>query len=324
MTEDSDEIVELDKRIQRQSNSVTLKVPEQDYSVQDPHQSLDGFSSALEVTYTSSTGRYVKARADIACGETIVSEDAFASALNPDRFGSHCQSCLKALTVVIPCQACSGVAFCSVLCRDSAQFHSYECSFNDVMIGFGCSQIARLALRIMTKNTFDYFLQLQSHLRTSDETEPVSCPSSRSYVQVFNLVSNNDHRWPEDRLRRSLMAGVLLKVLKDSHFIPSTATMGEELFIGSLLTRNMEVLQFNAHEVYEVVKARDQKALTPCKTRSIGLAVYPHASYFNHSCQGSVARFFRGDKMYLKTLRSMTKGQEVCENYGSIFYFKDR
>jgi hypothetical protein len=43
-------------------------------------------------------------------------------------------------------------------------------------------------------------------------------------------------------------------------------------------------------KVYEVLRAKED-SLKPCKNVAIGLAVYPTASYFNHSCHGDVARF---------------------------------
>ena len=63
-----------------------------------------------------------------------------------------------------------------------------------------------------------------------------------------------------------------------------------ELLVGSLILRSMQVLQFNAHEVYEVLRAKPD-SLKPSKNIPIGLAVYTTASFFNHSCHGDAARF---------------------------------
>ena len=53
-------------------------------------------------------------------------------------------------------------------------------------------------------------------------------------------------------------------------------------------------------------------------------AIYPRASYFNHSCHGAVARYFLGSRMVLVAARSVAAGEEVHENYGPTFYFKGR
>ena len=65
--------------------------------------------------------------------------------LHIDKF----QACFARLRSAVPCRDCAGVAFCSVSCRDAAAatYHRYECSVNETLAGFGCSQVARLALR---------------------------------------------------------------------------------------------------------------------------------------------------------------------------------
>lgn len=83
------------------------------------------------------------------------------------------------------------------------------------------------------------------------------------------------------------------------------------------------MLQFNAHEVYEVLRTK-KDSLFPSKSTVIGLAVYPAVSYFNHSCHGGVARYFVGKRMVIKAIKSVKVGEEVHENYGPAFYFKGR
>ena len=262
------------------------------------------------------------------------------------------QTCFERLTSVVPCQDCSGVAYCSVGCRDkaNASFHKYECKVIEVMAGFGCSQVARLAYRMIAQKPLKHFLDLKDELMSKKPTEgekgfqktkskyvQVRSHSGSltfqifrvlkdsSQFQVFQLVANNCVRWSEDLFKRSLMAGILLKLLHVSGYFPSDGsnTKFDEVFIGSLLLRNLEVLQFNAHEVYEVLRG-SKNSIKPFKNNVIGLAIYPRASYFNHSCHGAVARYFKGTKLFLKAARPIAKGQEVHENYGPTFYFKRR
>ena len=65
----------------------------------------------------------------------------------------------------------------------------------------------------------------------------------------MNLVGLNEQRWPEDLLTRSAMALVLLGILRASGYfgIAKTSTSADtytnnELFIGSLLLRHLQVL----------------------------------------------------------------------------------
>lgn len=61
----------------------------------------------------------------------------------------------------------------------------------------------------------------------------------------------------------------------------------EKVFIGSLILRNLQVLQFNAHEVFDLLKSA--KAATR-QTVAIGAALYTTLSLFNHSCNPSIVR----------------------------------
>ena len=69
------------------------------------------------------------------------------------------------------------------------------------------------------------------------------------YLQLLNLVGLNEQRWPEDLLTRSAMALVLLGILRASGYfgIAKISTSADtytnnELFIGSLLLRHLQVL----------------------------------------------------------------------------------
>ncbi len=191
------------------------------------------------------------------------------------------------------------------------------------MSGFGCSQVARLAYRMIACKPLQYFLNLKDQLMGGTDEANTSISNADAYVRVFNLAANNSQRWAEDNLRRSLMAALLLKMLRMTGYFPPDASSFEVAFIGSLLLRHLQVLQFNAHEVYETLRPK-KDSLSPCKSNAIGLAVYPTASLFNHSCHGGVARYFLGTKMVLVAVRAAAAGEEVQENYGPTFYFKGR
>ena len=75
------------------------------------------------------------------------------------------------------------------------------------------------------------------------------------------------------------MAICLLKILKASKYFPHNnedvdAFTNDELFVGSLMMRHLNVLQFNAHEIYELLRG-DRRNMKPNKNLLIGLGVYP-------------------------------------------------
>ena len=74
-------------------------------------------------------------------------------------------------------------------------------------------------------------------------------------MQLLILVGLHEQRWPEDLLTRSAMALVLLGILRASGYfgIAKISTSADtytnnELFIGSLLLRHLQVLLFNMPE----------------------------------------------------------------------------
>ena len=77
------------------------------------------------------------------------------------------------------------------------------------------------------------------------------------------------------------------------------------------------------HQVYEMMRTKKTN-LKPCKNVVIGLAIYPTASYFNHSCHPGLSRCFQGKQMVLKMLHPVRQGEEVSENYGYAFYLKTK
>lgn len=59
-------------------------------------------------------------------------------------------------------------------------------------------------------------------------------------------------------------------------------------FIGGLVLRNLQFLQFNTHEVYELVESMTDKKSS--KTVFIGGGIYPTLALFNHSCNPDIVR----------------------------------
>lgn len=56
----------------------------------------------------------------------------------------------------------------------------------------------------------------------------------------------------------------------------------------------------------------------------IGAAIYPTLAMFNHSCDPSIVRFYVTDIVCVQAIKSIKKGEEICENYGPIFFHSDK
>lgn len=75
------------------------------------------FSSSVEVRYSPGQGRFCVAARDVAAGELIALDSAYASMLDREEARALCWNCFQALLAPVPCQGCSGVLFCSFECE---------------------------------------------------------------------------------------------------------------------------------------------------------------------------------------------------------------
>ncbi len=97
----------------------------------------------------------------------------------------------------------------------------------------------------------------------------------------------------------------------------------DELFVSTLLYHFLEVLQFNSHEVAQFEMAAKNKE-EGASSVFIGAAVYPTLAMFNHSCDPSIVRFYVEDWVCVQAIKNIHKGEEICENYGPIFFHSSK
>lgn len=63
----------------------------------------------------------------------------------------------------------------------------------------------------------------------------------------------------------------------------------EEIAVGTVLLRNLQLLQFNAHEIFET-RVSNEHRFRGSKTVYLGVAIYPGVARFNHDCYPAVTR----------------------------------
>ena len=63
----------------------------------------------------------------------------------------------------------------------------------------------------------------------------------------------------------------------------------QEMIIGSMILRNLQVLQFNAYEICEF-RMESRKHFRNSKSYNLGVGIYNTASFINHSCAPNVTR----------------------------------
>lgn len=125
----------------------------------------------------------------------------------------------------------------------------------------------------------------------------------RSYFNIFNLGGLEDYRTHIDMYERTLMAVFLTKCLRLNEYFQinlfkNPKPTEDEMMIGSLILRNLQVVQFNAYEVCEFLM-ESRRNYRKTTTFGLGLAIYTTASYFNHACAPDVTRYQKTLLKYL-------------------------
>ncbi|KAI5699330.1 hypothetical protein M8J75_001218 [Diaphorina citri] len=272
-------------------------------------------SCSLEIQQSDLAGRFMTAKENISSGETLVIEEPYASCLLPEKLGTNCQNCLKRLPFTpIPCTECSTSVFCSVDCQKVAlsTYHRYECKFMDLLIGSGISILSLTALRIVTQSSVEYF-------RNYDQ-------SSHPFYKIYSMESHEKRRPAKDFYHRTLTCLFLLFILRKAGYFSQSNKANEdshvlnedEALIAQILLKSLQVLQFNAHEVYETL-FKTKHHFPNAKINYVGVGIYPTVSLFNHDCYPAVTRYFNGKNIIVKALRPLKPKEVVAENYGLVF-----
>ncbi|XP_044577673.1 SET and MYND domain-containing protein 4-like isoform X2 [Cotesia glomerata] len=129
--------------------------------------------------------------------------------------------------------------------------------------------------------------------------------------RAYDLVTLDSKRTNLDFFERTLMAIFLVKCLQRVDFLENTSQdspTGNEVAVAALLLRNLQLLQFNAHEIFET-RVSNEHRFRGSKTVYLGVAIYPGVARFNHDCYPAVTRYFSGRDIVIKATRPLTKGQ---------------
>ncbi|CAG7837001.1 unnamed protein product [Allacma fusca] len=286
-------------------------------------------SAKFGVEYEDSQGRYAVATETIKTGEIILREQPYASSLMPERMGTHCLHCFARLTAPVACETCANVAFCQRQCRsDADKYHRYECRILALLIGAGMSVLSHLALRIVTQSTAGDLIRKISRLQSEPSQVAFNAEGrfESSYENLYNLVALEGERPVEDFRDRCIMTLFLMKCLRlvgyfeefQLNIFKNPKPTEQELIIGSIILRNLQVLQFNAYEISEFWM-ESRRNFRNTKSYNLGVGIYNTGSFFNHSCAPNITRNFESTTMIVESIQKIKKGQSISDNYGPYF-----
>lgn len=111
------------------------------------------------------------------------------------------------------------------------------------------------------------------------------------------MVIHEKERPTYSFLQYAFMSTFLVKFLEANNYFDSDTSgkMNESCdedrtFIGGLIIRNLQVLQFNSHEIFDLLKS---SKTGDRQTVAIGAGLYTTLALFNHSCNPSIVRLVK-------------------------------
>lgn len=243
-------------------------------------------------------GRFACAVENIQAGTTIVEEFAHCAVLIASKSLTNCQCCMISTIQPFACPTCAHVVFCSWNCLQNGcnSFHKIECKIQPSIFDSGCSINCSMALRIITQRPLKVFLGLKGLLKEEDNCLKKKRYTFDDYLNVYYLCRNVGQWKREHLIYYSCMAIYLVRLLKASDYferkINDDDLLDDEAYIGGLLLRHLQSLQFNAHEISELTNTTSVNSQeTTYKSEYIGGGVYPTVALFNHSCDPSIIRY---------------------------------
>lgn len=252
-------------------------------------------------------GNYVAAGVPLKPNDTIYQTDSFAAALGSQFWVSHCYCCFKFIgnTIIVPCEACSDVQFCSVLCRDKHKIHKiFECGDSDFVKNIGLFHLAVNVLlsfeNLPSKlgkliHSFDH-----QKLDLSDYKE-----SERDVLQLFKSASVAKNIWNENSHVIETIYLKLNEKLPVFHGYTKDSIKRLLVSIGCQMTMNASTIKYYDEGSGELI--------------AIGAGIYPSIAKMNHSCYSNTVCIFDGTTAVVKAYQWVDPGSELFNSYGFDF-----
>jgi len=292
---------------------------------------FESLSDACDVANDPSAGRYIVAKRDILPGEIVLCEKPYASIMLAGSRFDHCSHCYKTTLAPLPCLSCHHHLYCSTECRSLAYklYHRVECPLGEIIEKSGVDKFAVLAVRTLVVTPLDVvykYRKLLSPVKDNDYSFNVQNDEvyrADSYEAICGLVTHAEHRTAHDLFRRAAIAIFLLRCLCFAGFFETENPPADVLSgAGGLLLSHLQSFPCNAHEISEF--DLDPDAVATSTPHELGAGIYATLSLFNHSCDPAVTRNFYGERCVVRTIRSVSPGEELSDNYGAVFAMQPR
>lgn len=297
-----------------------------------PKKSKPSQNEALEIQQTEHKGRCFVAARDIRAGECVLRASAYSLIPDSEHRMTRCACCLRPIPPPkddyeeqqmggIGCDVCLQVRYCRSECQQlDLPIHRLECEFLAEFYAIGSQKQRKEAHRSSNgksvwglanrfdEYTLDYTWCLMRSLirrhyeRHSTEKSP-TWSDGLKFEDVWALCSNTSDF---DQERINVFTRVASVLLEFSWRISpdSTDTLDDML---QLVCKE----ECNSFGLYTTTANNGPR-------EGYGLAVFPMAVFFNHSCAPNIVHTTENLEQCFYAARDISAGEEVCITYISI------
>lgn len=261
------------------------------------NEKYPALSRKVTVAADETQGRFIKAENTIVPGEIVAVEDPYASVLYKHTLNTHCYHCKKRCSIIVPCEYCITIVYCSTICHDDAiSYHKFECRLLETIYDNDVYSSGLLALHGITIKDVSYFLSEQYDV----EFESMENYNSESYAAIYNLCDHTNKTDYKKMLEYTLVSVTFLRLLKQTSYFDyitdANVLTDTECHIGSIILKNMSVFRCNSHAIYEAKHCSRNPFINHLSEpdiddKPVGPGIFATLSLFNHSCDPSVLRY---------------------------------
>ncbi|KAL7751868.1 hypothetical protein RI367_002868 [Sorochytrium milnesiophthora] len=264
---------------------------------------------ALRVHVSERKGRCFVAAQDIPKGSLVLSAAPYAAIADSGSRQERCARCLDFLhrqqsSSVIPCSACNLTFYCSTACQqvDYGQFHREECGplpglLSQAQVAAGSSHSDLDYVADLTRLVFRMLIRW----RQEGGSTTYDPPFTRDDVDL--LVGNDDQFAAESMKLFNQLATLLLTALASSS--ADAPPLPSHSAVVALICKE----ECNSFGLYDFRVSSQQER------QGYGLALYPSAVFFNHSCVPNTGHVVRGGRLLFFTYTAVAVGEELCISY---------
>ncbi|XP_044738180.1 SET and MYND domain-containing protein 4 [Chrysoperla carnea] len=320
-----------DKLITRQNNAKSLlahdKKAQRVYNfysdlaetIENRNDIIKCATSKIKIEHNQKMGRHVIAVDQIQPGELIAIERPYIAVLLRSANYKNCAYCCHYTLNPIPCVQCPFVLFCDDKCQKLGyeSFHRYECQLLNSIYKLNIPKMALLALRIalVARNEYRNIAEMNETNPSliglvPDSTNKDKMILDTNYTGIHYLIANTEHFPINELLHKTVIASILLNLLKQTDFFDEDQSMVE--IAAELLLRHLQTAPSNFHQITAT------KVLGEEMSENISFAegAFPFLSMLNHSCAPNVFRISYGTVEVLRALRLINAGEQLFDNYG--------